>query len=63
VCKDPEQRLRLYQAVEQAVVDDAPVVPLFQRYIYALRQPWLHGVRLHPVLYFRFERMWMDPVK
>ena len=59
-CQDPEQRLRLYQAVEQAVVNDAPVVPLFQRYIYALRQPWLNGVRLHPVLYFRFERMWIE---
>jgi len=59
-CQDPEQRLRIYQAAEQAVVDDAPVVPLFQRYIYALRQPWLRGVRLHPVLYFRFERMWIE---
>ena len=59
-CKDPEQRLRLYQAAEQAIVDDAPVVPLYQPYPYALRQPWLHGVHLHPVLYFRFERMWID---
>ena len=62
-CQDPERRLRIYQAVEQAVVADAPIVPLYQPYAYALRQPWLHGVRLHPVLYFRFERMWMDPVK
>jgi peptide/nickel transport system substrate-binding protein len=60
VCKDPEQRLRLYQGVEQAVVDDAPIVPLDQPYQYALRQPWLRGVHLHPVLYYRFERMWIE---
>jgi peptide/nickel transport system substrate-binding protein/oligopeptide transport system substrate-binding protein len=59
-CKDPEQRLRIYQAAEQAIVDDAPVVPLYQPYAYALRQPWLQGVHLHPVLYFRYERMWIE---
>ena len=59
-CPDPEQRLWIYQSVEQTVVDDAPYVFLYQPYIYALHQPWLHGVNLHPVLYFRFERMWLD---
>ena len=59
-CKDPGRRLRIYQSAEQAIVDDAPVVPLCQQYAYALRQPWLHGVHLHPVLYFRFERMWIE---
>jgi ABC-type transport system substrate-binding protein len=59
-CKDPQERLRIYQAAEQAIVDDAPLVPLYQPYQYALRQPWVHGVHLHPVLYFRYERMWID---
>jgi oligopeptide transport system substrate-binding protein len=62
-CKDPERRLGIYQAAEQIIVDDAPYVCLYHPYVYALRQPWLHGVHLHPVLYFRFERMWMDPMK
>jgi len=59
-CPDPEKRLRLYQAAEQTVVTDGPVVPLYHQRVYALRQPWLHGVHLHPVFYFRFERMWKD---
>jgi ABC-type transport system substrate-binding protein len=59
-CQDPERRLEIYQSVEQTVVDEAPYVFLYQPYIYALHQPWLHGVNLHPVLYFRFERMWLD---
>jgi ABC-type transport system substrate-binding protein len=60
-CKDPDRRLRLYQTVEQTVVADAPLAPLFYQRVFALRQPWLHGLYLHPVLYFRFERMWLDP--
>jgi ABC-type transport system substrate-binding protein len=59
-CQDSERRLKIYQSVEQTVVNDAPYVFLYQPYIYALHQPWLHGVKLHPVLYFRFERMWLD---
>jgi len=60
-CSNPERRLHLYQAVEQTVVTDAPLVPLFFPRQFALHQPWLHGVHLHPVLYYRFERMWIDP--
>ncbi len=60
-CKEPDRRLRLYQTAEQIIVTDAPVVPLFYQRVFALHQPWLHGMKLHPVLYFRFERMWLDP--
>jgi oligopeptide transport system substrate-binding protein len=59
-CQDPAQRLRFFQEAEQTIVTDAPLVPLYYPRVYALRQPWLHGVRLHPVLYFRLERMWKD---
>lgn len=59
-CPDPDQRLRFYQAVEQTIVTDAALVPLYHQRVFALRQPWLHGVHLHPVFYFRFERMWKD---
>jgi ABC-type transport system substrate-binding protein len=59
-CPDPDRRLRLYQAAEQTIVTDAPLVPLYHQRAFALRQPWLHGVHLHPVFYFRFERMWKD---
>jgi len=60
-CQDPPRRLGLYQSAEKIVVHDAPWVPLIFPYVYALHQPWLHDVRLHPVVYFRFERMWLDP--
>jgi ABC-type transport system substrate-binding protein len=59
-CPDPARRLGIYEAAEQAVVEDAPVAPLYQPFTYLLRQPWLQGARLHPVLYYRFERMWME---
>ena len=59
-CPDPARRLRLYQEAEQLIVTDAPYVPLDHPYFYALHQPWLHEAHLHPVLYFRFERMWLD---
>jgi ABC-type transport system substrate-binding protein len=59
ICPDPQHRLQLYQQAEQTIVTDAPYVPLDHQYAYALHQPWLHGVHLHPVLYFRFERMWL----
>jgi len=58
-CPDPARRLQLYQAAEQTIVTAAPYVPLDHPYYYALHQPWVHGVHLHPVLYFRFERMWL----
>jgi ABC-type transport system substrate-binding protein len=61
ICPEPDRRLRLYQEAEQTIVADAPVVPLDYQRVFALRQPWLHGLRLHPVLYFRFERLWKDP--
>lgn len=59
-CPDPTRRLHFYQAAEETMLTDAPVVPLYFARIYALRQPWLRGCLLHPVLYFRFERMWLD---
>jgi len=59
-CKEPERRLQLYQDAERTMITDAPVVPLYYAKVFALHQPWLHGCHLHPVLYFRFERMWLD---
>ena len=60
ICQEPARRIQLYKAAEQTMLADAPIVPLYYEKVFALRQPWLHGVQLHPVLYFRFERMWLD---
>ncbi len=62
-CPDMEKRLRLYQDAEQMIVEDAPCICLYHPYLYALRQPWLHHVRLHPVVLYRYERMWLDQRK
>jgi ABC-type transport system substrate-binding protein len=62
-CADTERRLRLYQEAEQIILDDAACVCLYHPYLYALHQPWLHNVHLHPVVYYRFERMWIDHTK
>ena len=60
ICIDPAKRLGMYRTCEQDILNDAPYIPLFYQRVFALHQPWLHGVRLHPVYYFRFERMWID---
>jgi ABC-type transport system substrate-binding protein len=62
-CADPAKRIGLYQAAEQIIVEDAACVCLYHPYLYALRQPWLHNVHLHPVVYYRFERMWLDDTR
>ena len=59
-CADPDQRIAIYQKVEQTLVNEAPFVPLFYQRVFLLHQPRLHGAKIHPVLYFRFERMWLE---
>ncbi len=59
-CTDPQQRFKLYQQAEELIVREAPWVFLFHPYLYALRQPWLGGLKLHPVWPLRYERMWVE---
>jgi ABC-type transport system substrate-binding protein len=59
-CTDPQKRYHLYQQAEEIVVRDAPWVFIYHPYLEVLRQPWLHGLKLHPVWPMRYERLWME---
>lgn len=57
---DPERRFGFYQEAEKIIVDDAPWVFLYHPRVYLLRQPWLHGLKPHPVWPVRYEKLWME---
>ena len=47
--RDPAQRLRLYQEIEQRLVEDAAALPLWFSTEYYLVKPWVKGYRLTPL--------------
>jgi ABC-type transport system substrate-binding protein len=49
VVADPKRRYELYQQIQQIIVNDAPWVFLYHPVAYVIRQPWVHGIRLHPL--------------
>lgn len=57
---DRARRLRQYQEVERRVVEDAPWVFLYFPKVYMLHQPWLKGMKMHPVWPNRYERLWIE---
>jgi ABC-type transport system substrate-binding protein len=52
---DRPKRLRMYQRVEQMVMDDAPWVPLVHTERYVATQPWIEGYKLHQMWSARYE--------
>jgi ABC-type transport system substrate-binding protein len=42
--QDPEERLQLYQEVEQIIINDAPWVPLFYEVEYWLTKPYIQDM-------------------
>lgn len=59
---DPKERIRLYQAAEWIIVqEDVAVVPLWHEKDFAVRQPWVHGLFLHPTgINNAHKVVWMD---
>ena len=53
--QNPTQRMKMYQQVEQMVVNDAPWVPLYHSERYIVTQPWVKGYKLHPAWSARYE--------
>lgn len=47
--QNPDTRLKQYQQAEQAVVDNAAVLPLFFGRSYVLIKPWVNGYALSPL--------------
>ena len=48
--QDPEERLKLYQEVEQIIINDAPWVPLFYEVEYWLTKPYVKGMIYPPMI-------------
>lgn len=58
---DAPARLKLYQEIEQIVVDDAPWIFLYHPTTWRLVQPWVHNFRIHPVWSSTEDRVWLAP--
>ena len=44
------------------IVDDAPVLLLYQPISYVIHAPRVHDYRIHPFLPARLEDVWLDPI-
>ncbi len=62
VMTDAAARLKLYQAAEQIIVDDAPWLFLYHPTRMVLVQPWLQNYHLHPVWTSREDLIWIEEV-
>ncbi len=58
---EPAARTRAYAEIERMIVDDAPVILLYQPITYVIHTPRVHGYRIHPLLPGRFTDVWLDP--
>jgi peptide/nickel transport system substrate-binding protein/oligopeptide transport system substrate-binding protein len=47
--QDPAARARAYAALEQTLLEQAPVLPLLHNVTYMLIRPYVHGVRVTPL--------------
>jgi oligopeptide transport system substrate-binding protein len=60
--RNPATRMKLFEEAEQVIVDeDAPVVPLVNGQEIWLRQPWVSGFHIHPVLLVKYEKLSITP--
>jgi ABC-type transport system substrate-binding protein len=63
-CRNVDQvaRLDLYREAEQAILDDAAMIPLFNVIALYVLQPCVHGVELSPfgISSIPMERIWVD---
>lgn len=56
---DGERRLDLYRQAQQAIIDDAVLVPLYFVETYMLVQPHVHGVTMTPMGILGLESVWI----
>ena len=55
-----QRRYKLYQRVEELIMQDAPLALLGYMNKYALRQRRLKGPLLEPLWIYRFDRVWIE---
>jgi ABC-type oligopeptide transport system substrate-binding subunit len=58
---DRERRFAAYERAEEIVRDEAPWVPTVTRRFFEIWQPWFHGYPPHPLIFARFNDVWLDP--
>ncbi len=55
---NPAKRLQMFQQMQDVIMSDAPVAPLFQPVWNAIHSPATGGFYLHPVWTFEFQDYW-----
>lgn len=58
--KSPTHRIRLYQRIEEKIVDDAPWIFLDHGLSSLCYQPYVHGLRLHPLGHIKIGDIWLE---
>jgi oligopeptide transport system substrate-binding protein len=56
---DAGKRSALYQQAQQAIIDDAVVIPLYSDIDYELVAPYVHGLQISPVGMLGLESVWI----
>ena len=54
------ERLRLYQRAQAILANDLPWIPLYVRLHWAVVQPEVRNLRLHPSGFHRLDRVWIE---
>lgn len=58
--RDPGKRAGMYRQIENLVMQDLPVIPVFHPVIFRVHQPFVKGCAVHPVVPFFYESIWLD---
>lgn len=58
--REAKTRVTLYQQVEDIVLKDTPLIPIFHPLYIRAHQPYVKGCVVHPVVPFFFDTLWFD---
>ncbi|MEW6684866.1 MAG: ABC transporter substrate-binding protein [Candidatus Edwardsbacteria bacterium] len=58
--KNPHARIKIYQRIEEIIVEEAPWVFLSHGIDHLARQPYAHGYLLHPLGIVRLKDCWLE---
>ncbi|WOJ95964.1 peptide ABC transporter substrate-binding protein [Congregibacter brevis] len=58
---DTKELLRIYADAETLLMNDLPIIPLFQRHSKYLKQPSVKGMPANPINVINFERVALNP--
>lgn len=58
---DEEERFEVYKVLDQKLIDDAVIIPLYYEYYYRLVQPYVKGCDQNPMEYRNFKEVYFSP--